>query len=49
VRELIEDRRRAEHKVGLALLIGFLRMSGKLLEAVPMIPSALGETPRIAV
>jgi hypothetical protein len=40
-RELIEDRRRAELKLGLALQIGFLRMSGRLLDAVPMIPAAL--------
>jgi TnpA family transposase len=40
-RELIEDRRRTELKLGLALQIGFLRMSGRLLDAVPMIPPAL--------
>jgi len=40
-RQLIEDRRRAELVLGLALQIGFLRMSGRLLDAVPMIPPAL--------
>ena len=40
-RQLIEDRRRAELMLGLALQIGFLRMSGRLLDAVPMIPPAL--------
>jgi hypothetical protein len=40
-RQLIEDRRRAELMLGLALQIGFLRMSGRLLDAVPMVPPAL--------
>jgi hypothetical protein len=43
-RELIEDRRRAELKLGLALQIGFLRMSGRLLDAVPMIRLRCGDT-----
>src|ERR1019366_6759476 len=40
-RQLIEDRRRPGLMLGLALQIGFLRMSGRLLDAVPMIPPAL--------
>jgi hypothetical protein len=40
-RQLIEDRRRPTLKLGLALQIGFLRMSGRLLDAVPMVPPAL--------
>jgi hypothetical protein len=32
-RQLIEDRRRAELMLGLALQIGFLRTSGRLLDA----------------
>ena len=37
---IIEERRRSELKLGLALQIGFLRMSGRLLDA----PSALAST-----
>jgi hypothetical protein len=40
-RQLIEDRRRPTLKLGLSLQIGFLRMSGRLLDAVPMVPPAL--------
>jgi TnpA family transposase len=40
-RQLIEDRRRPTLKLGLALQIGFLRMSGRLLDAVPIVPPAL--------
>ena len=40
-RQLIEDRRRPTLKLGLALQIGFLRMSGRLRDAVPMVPPAL--------
>lgn len=40
-RALIEGRRRPELKLGLALQIGFLRMSGRLLDAVRMVPPAL--------
>ncbi len=40
-RRIIEDRRRPTLKLGLALQIGFLRMSGRLLDAVPMVPPAL--------
>jgi hypothetical protein len=38
---IIEDRRRLELKLGLALQIGFLRMSGRLLEAVRIVPPLL--------
>ncbi len=37
----IEERRRPELKLGLALQIGFLRMSGRLLDAVRMVPPLL--------
>jgi TnpA family transposase len=40
-RHLIEDRRQPTLKLGLALQIGFVRMSGRLLDAVPMVPPAL--------
>src|ERR1022692_2456826 len=40
-RQLIEDRRRPALKLGLALQIGFLRMSGRLLDAVRIVPPAL--------
>ena len=40
-REVIEARRRPELKLGLALQIGFLRMSGRLLKAVRVVPPAL--------
>lgn len=40
-RQMIEDRRRPTLKLGLALQIGFLRMSGRLLDAVPMVPPVL--------
>lgn len=40
-RALIEGRRRPELKLGLTLQIGFLRMSGRLLDAVRMVPPAL--------
>jgi hypothetical protein len=38
---IIEERRRPELKWGLALQIGFLRMSGRLLDAVRMVPPRL--------
>ena len=38
---IIEERRRPELKLGLALQIGFLRMSGRLLEAVRIFPPLL--------
>jgi TnpA family transposase len=38
---IIEERRRPELKLGLALQIGFLRMSGRLLDAVRIVPSLL--------
>jgi hypothetical protein len=41
-RELIEARRTPALKLGLALQIGFLRMSGRLLDAVRIVPPALG-------
>jgi hypothetical protein len=40
-RQVIEDRRRSARKLGLALQIGFLRMSGRLLDAVCIVPPAL--------
>src|ERR1700727_1005789 len=38
---IIEQRRRPELKLGLAFQIGFLRMSGRLLDAVRMVPPLL--------
>jgi hypothetical protein len=38
---VIEERRRPELKLGLALQIGFLSMSGRLLEAVRIVPPLL--------
>src|SRR5271154_4758439 len=38
---IIEERRRPELKLGLALQMGFLRMSGRLLDAVRMGPPLL--------
>jgi hypothetical protein len=38
---IIEERRRPELKLGLALQIGFLRMSGRLLDAARMVPPLL--------
>jgi hypothetical protein len=40
-RRVIEDRRGPALKVALALQIGFLRMPGRLLEAVRIVPPAL--------
>jgi hypothetical protein len=40
-RALIDARRASSLKLGLALQIGFLRMSGRLLDAVRMVPPAL--------
>ena len=40
-RVMIETRRRPEPQLGLALQIGFLRMSGRLLDALRMVPPAL--------
>ncbi len=39
--EVINTRRSSEHKLGLALHMGFLRMSGRLLNAFRIVPSAL--------
>jgi hypothetical protein len=38
---VIDARRGGSHKLGLALHIGFLRMSGKLLDAFRVVPVAL--------
>ena len=40
-RQLIEERRRPALKLGLALQIGFLRMSGRVLDSVRIVPPAL--------
>lgn len=40
-RQVIEQRRRSALKLGLALQIGFLRMSGRLLDAVRIVPAVL--------
>lgn len=40
-RELIDARRGNAHKLGLALHIGFVRLSGRLLNSVRVVPSAL--------
>jgi TnpA family transposase len=40
-RLVIEERRRPEFKLGLALQLGFLRMSGRVLDAVRIVPAAL--------
>jgi len=40
-RELIERRRGGHHKLGLALHIGFVRMSGRPLNSVRAVPTAL--------
>ena len=40
-RRVIEERRGPALKIALALQIGFLRMTGRLLEAVRMVPPAL--------
>ena len=40
-RALIEARRGDAHKLGLALHIGFLRMSGRLLDAFRIVPPGL--------
>jgi len=40
-RQVIEQRRRAALKLGLALQIGFLRMSGRVLDAVRIVPAVL--------
>ncbi len=39
-RRVIEDGRRPVRKLALALQIGFLRMTARLLEAVPIVPPA---------
>jgi hypothetical protein len=38
---IVEERRRPELKLGLALQMGFLRMSGRVLNAVRMVPPLL--------
>lgn len=40
-REVIDGRRGAIHRLGLALHIGFLRMTGRTLDAVRIVPKAL--------
>jgi len=40
-REVIDGRHGAIHRLGLALHIGFLRMSGRTLNAVRVVPKAL--------
>lgn len=40
-RAAIEERRHPAHKLGLALHIGFLRMSGRPLDAVRIVPANL--------
>ncbi len=40
-RQLIDARRGDAHKLGLALHIGFLRMSGRLLDAFQVVPTTL--------
>src|SRR5450631_799928 len=40
-RQVIEDRRGSELQLGLALQIGFLRMSGRVLDAVRIVPAVL--------
>jgi hypothetical protein len=40
-RQVIEQRRRPALKLGLALQIGFLRMSGRVLDAVRVVPAVL--------
>jgi len=40
-RQVIEKRRRRALKLGLALQIGFLRMSGRVLDAVRIVPAVL--------
>ena len=42
---VIEERRRPELKLGLALQIGFLRISGRLLGAVRIVPPLLWRHP----
>ena len=39
--QVIEERRRPELKLGLALQMGFLRMSGRVLDAVRIVPTVL--------
>ena len=39
-RELINARRGNAHKLGLALHIGFLRLSGRLLNSVRIVPAS---------
>ena len=48
-RQVIEQRRRPTLKLGLALQIGFLRMSGRVLDAVRIVPRRLVAPPRRAV
>ena len=40
-REVIDGRRGAIHRLGLALHIGFLRMTERTLDAVRIVPKAL--------
>ena len=43
-RQVIEQRRQPALKLGLALQIGFLRMSGRVLDAVRIVPAVLCAT-----
>jgi len=43
---IIEERRRPELKLGLALQIGFLRMSGRLLDAATRLARSRGSIPQ---
>jgi hypothetical protein len=40
-RQVIEQRRRSALKLGLALQIGFLRMSGRVVDAMRVVPAVL--------
>ena len=44
-RRVIEERRRLALRLALALQIGYLGMTGRLLEAVRMVPAALWQHP----
>ena len=43
-RQVIEDRRGSGLQLGLALQIGFLRMSGRVLDAVRIVPAVFWNT-----
>jgi hypothetical protein len=44
---IIEERRRPELQLGLALQIGFLRTSGRLLETIRLVPPLLWRHPGV--